>query len=102
MGHADTTARSHLYDPKATLRALLQPQMQMLDSVITAICIQAATKLFGQWAATVADDWDAARHRDAKSLVQEAVEALTRWSTNEELDVQERVRRRHSTGDTDR
>ena len=73
------------------MSTLLQPSIRRLSPATIAVCISAATKVFGNWAAGVSETWDAQSYADAKSLVQKATEALTLYASSNELEVQERV-----------
>jgi AP-3 complex subunit delta-1 len=71
--------------------SLLQPSIRRLSPATIAVCISAATKVFGNWAAGLSENWDAQSYADAKSLVEKAIETFTLYASSSELEIQERV-----------
>ena len=81
-----------LAEPQKLLPHLLQPGLVALDPEIVAVYLQAATKVFGYWAAEQAstfDPDDLPRIRDAVDMALERAEA---FATSPDIEVQERVR----------
>ncbi len=58
---------------------------------IVAVYLQAAIKVFGSWAAELADRWDDADLPKVKAVVDSVTASLSRFASNTDIEVQERV-----------
>lgn len=67
----------------------------MLSSDIVAMYIQAATKVFGSWAADVAQRWTDDDLTHLKSMVEFMISRLRELVQSSQIEVQERVRHKH-------
>lgn len=83
---------SDLRNPAATIRDLLRPQIIFLRPWILAHCIMAATKIFGNWTASLADNWTRERFEEVKDVLGELIRQLEVVQEVNDLEVQERVR----------
>ncbi|KAF8899233.1 Ap3d1 protein [Infundibulicybe gibba] len=82
---------SELADPHKLLPYLLQPEITNLSPDIIAVYIQAATKIFGYWAAEVAQRWDDDDLAELNGAVETVVSRLSQLSRNPYIEVQERA-----------
>ena len=89
--HADATNRE-LAEPQKLLSYLLQPRVLTLPTDIISVYLQAAIKVFGSWAAELADRWDDEDLSQVRSTVDTVVEQVSIFASNADIEVQERVR----------
>ncbi|KAG6842376.1 hypothetical protein C0991_007506 [Blastosporella zonata] len=80
-----------LAEPHKLLPYLLQPEVSNLAPEIIAVYIQAATKIFGSWAASVAQRWEDDDLLDVKNVVEQLTSRLSELVSNPHIDVQERA-----------
>ena len=64
----------------------------MLSSDIVAVYIQAATKVFGSWAADVAQRWTDDDLAHLKNMIEFMISRLRELVQSSQIEVQERVR----------
>ncbi len=88
----DDRGVSELAEPHKLLSYLLQPRIVSLSSDIVAVYLHAVMKVFGSWAAELADRWDDDELTKVRGIVDDAVERLTDFVTHPDIEVQERVR----------
>lgn len=91
MESGTRTARE-LADPQKLLTYLLQSRALDLPVDIVAVYLQAATKVFGVWAAELAERWDSDDLPKVKDVVESNIERLADFVSNPDIEVQERVR----------
>lgn len=65
--------------------------MLTLDPESVAVFLQAATKIFGVWAAELAERWDSDDLPKVKTVVDSVIERLDDMVLNPDIEVQERV-----------
>ena len=82
---------SELAEPHKLLSPLLQQRIVALPSDIVAIYLHAAMKVFGTWAAELADRWDDDDLPKVRGVVDDVVERLASFATHTDIEVQERV-----------
>ncbi|KZT08745.1 Ap3d1 protein [Laetiporus sulphureus 93-53] len=80
-----------LAEPQKLLNYLLQPGIAALEPETIAVYLQAATKVFGYWAAEQADRWDDDDLPKIKSVVDMMLERCRDFATNPDIEVQERA-----------
>lgn len=90
----DLTLYSELTDPQKLLPLILQPGISNLSPDIIAVYIQAATKIFGFYAAEVAQRWIDDDLHEVKAVVQMVIERVEPFVSSSHIEVQERVRLR--------
>ena len=83
---------SELADPQKLLTYLLQPRVLTLDPAIISVYLQAAIKVFGSWAADLADRWDDEDLPKVRNTVDTLVDRVREFASNPDIEVQERVR----------
>lgn len=81
-------------ETQKVLSRLLSEDIANLPSDIVSVYIQSAGKIFGSWAAGLADNWDADNLPELKSKVELMIEGLRRFAGHTSFEVQERVRYR--------
>ncbi|KAJ7070698.1 adaptin N terminal region-domain-containing protein [Mycena amicta] len=82
---------SELAEPQKLLPYLLQPQIATLHPEIIAVYIQATSKIFGHWAAEVAERWDDEDLAEVKSTVESILNSVREFVSNADVEVQERA-----------
>ncbi|KAI0800586.1 Adaptor protein complex AP-3 delta subunit [Fomes fomentarius] len=82
---------SELAEPHKLLSYLLQPRIVSLSSDIVAVYLHAVMKVFGSWAAELADRWDDDELTRVRGIVDDAVERLTDFVAHPDIEVQERA-----------
>lgn len=82
---------SELTDPQKLLTYLLQPSILNLAPDTIAVYIHAATKIFGYWAAEIAQRWDDELLPDVKSVVDMVIERIGDFNSSPHIEVQERA-----------
>ncbi|KAJ7657986.1 Ap3d1 protein [Mycena rosella] len=82
---------SELSEPHKLLPYLLQPEVANLLPEIIAVYIQATSKIFGHWAAEVAQRWDDDDLPEVKSMVDVIVGGVHEFVSNTHIEVQERA-----------
>lgn len=82
---------SELSEPQKLLPYLLQPEVSNLSSEIIAVYIQAATKIFGSWAADIAQRWEDDDLPEVKGVVEMIVLRMSELVSSPHIEVQERV-----------
>ncbi|KAF5383966.1 hypothetical protein D9757_006977 [Collybiopsis confluens] len=82
---------SELADPQKLLPLILRPEITHLSPDIIAVYIQAATKVFGFWAAEVAQRWTDDDLRQVKDVVQMVIEHISPFVGSPHIEVQERA-----------
>ncbi|KAG6812847.1 hypothetical protein H0H92_015945 [Tricholoma furcatifolium] len=80
-----------LADPHKLLPYLLQAEVLGLAPDIIAVYIQAATKIFGTWAASVAQRWEDDDLEEVKNVVEQLTSRLSEFVSSPHIDVQERA-----------
>ncbi|KII93311.1 hypothetical protein PLICRDRAFT_672814 [Plicaturopsis crispa FD-325 SS-3] len=80
-----------LADPQKLLAYILQPSIDSLSPDIIAVYIQAATKIFGFWAADIAERWDDDDLAQVKEVVDTIIGRVSEFVTSPHIDVQERA-----------
>ncbi|PCH34264.1 Adaptor protein complex AP-3 delta subunit [Wolfiporia cocos MD-104 SS10] len=80
-----------LAEPQKLLAYLLQPGITALEAETVAVYLQAATKVFGHWAAEQADRWDDDDLPKVKSVVDMVLEHTGAFATSAAIEVQERA-----------
>ena len=89
---ASCLPRSELAEPHKLLSHLLQPRILSLAPDVVAVHLHAAMKVFGSWAAELADRWDDDDLSRVRGAVDDAVERFSSFVTHADIEVQERVR----------
>ncbi|KAJ6502639.1 adaptin N terminal region-domain-containing protein [Mycena vulgaris] len=82
---------SELSEPQKLLPYLLQSEIANLHPEIIAVYIQATSKIFGHWAAEVAQRWDDDDLPEVKSMVDLIIERVHEFVSNTHVEVQERA-----------
>ncbi|KAJ7103194.1 adaptin N terminal region-domain-containing protein [Mycena belliarum] len=82
---------SELSDPQKLLPYLLQSEIANLSPEIIAVYIQATSKIFGYWAAEVAQRWDNEDLPEVKSMVDLIIGRVREFVSNTHVEVQERA-----------
>ncbi|KAJ3813936.1 adaptin N terminal region-domain-containing protein [Lentinula aff. lateritia] len=82
---------SELTDPQKLLPLILQPGISNLSPDIVAVYIQAATKIFGFYAAEVAQRWIDDDLHEVKAVVQMVIERVGPFVSSSHIEVQERA-----------
>ncbi|KAJ7754976.1 adaptin N terminal region-domain-containing protein [Mycena maculata] len=82
---------SELSEPQKLLPYLLQAEMANLLPEIIAVYIQASSKIFGYWAAEVAQRWDDDDLAEVKSTVDLIIGRVREFVSNPDVEVQERA-----------
>ncbi|KAJ7492282.1 adaptin N terminal region-domain-containing protein [Mycena latifolia] len=82
---------SELSEPQKLLPYLLQSEIANLLPEIIAVYIQATSKIFGHWAAEVAQRWDDDDLPEVKSMVDLILGRLHELVSNTHVEVQERA-----------
>ncbi|KAI9060492.1 Adaptor protein complex AP-3 delta subunit [Trametes sanguinea] len=82
---------SELAEPQKLLSYLLQPRVTSLPPDVVAVYLQAALKVFGSWAAELADRWDDDDLPKVQGTVNDIVERLSDFVTHPDIEVQERA-----------
>ncbi|KAI0756396.1 adaptin N terminal region-domain-containing protein [Daedaleopsis nitida] len=82
---------SELADPHKLLSYLLQQRIVALPADVVAVYLHAAMKVFGSWAAELADRWDDDDLPKVRSVVDDVVERLASFATHPDIEVQERA-----------
>ncbi|TFK68252.1 Adaptor protein complex AP-3 delta subunit [Pluteus cervinus] len=80
-----------LTDPQQLLPYFFTAEVSHLTPDIIAVYIQAATKIFGYWAAELAERWDNEMLPELKEVVEAIVESVTEFSGSTHIEVQERA-----------
>ncbi|OBZ78815.1 AP-3 complex subunit delta-1 [Grifola frondosa] len=80
-----------LAEPQKLLPYLLQPRLTAISPDITAVYLQAAMKVFGFWAAELADRWDDDDLPKVKDTVDMVLERTSDFVTHPDIEVQERA-----------
>jgi len=73
------------------LPVLLQQGISKLHPETVAVCVHAATKVFAFWAVEIAKRWDNDDLLKVKQQVDYIVERLQEFTTDPNIEVQERV-----------
>ncbi|KAI0964144.1 hypothetical protein AcW1_001032 [Taiwanofungus camphoratus] len=82
---------SELAEPQKLLAYTLQPSIVTLTPDIIAVYLQAAMKVFGSWAAELADRWDDDDLSKVKNVVDMVLGRVGDFATNPDIEVQERA-----------
>ncbi|GAW04764.1 Adaptor protein complex AP-3 delta subunit [Lentinula edodes] len=82
---------SELTDTQKLLPLILQPGISNLSPDIIAVYIQAATKIFGFYAAEVAQRWIDDDLHEVKAVVQMVIERVGPFVSSSHIEVQERA-----------
>ncbi|KAF5385386.1 hypothetical protein D9615_001077 [Tricholomella constricta] len=80
-----------LAEPQNLLPHLLQPEVSNLSSEIVAVYVQAATKIFGSWAADVAQRWEDDDLVEIKNVVEQVTTRFSELVSSPHIEVQERA-----------
>lgn len=83
--------RRELTEPQKLLAYILQPEISRLSPETIAVYIQAATKIFGFWAAELAERWTDEDLTEVKGIVDLVVSRVTGLVISPHIEVQERV-----------
>ncbi len=89
--HRHFNVNSELAEPHKLLSYLLQPRIMTLPTEIIAVYLHAAMKVFGSWAAELADRWDDDDLPKVRGVVDDVLERLSSFVTSPDIEVQERV-----------
>lgn len=92
-GRPITECASELAEPQKLLSHLLQPGINTLPPDVVAVYVQAAMKVFGSWAAELAERWDDDDLPRVQGVVGDILERLQSFAAHPDIEVQERVRR---------
>ncbi|KAI0334057.1 Ap3d1 protein [Cubamyces sp. BRFM 1775] len=82
---------SELAEPQKLLSYLLQQRVTALPSDVAAVYLQAAMKVFGSWAAELAERWDDDDLPRVQGVVDDTVERLSSFVAHPDIEVQERA-----------
>ncbi|KAI0652531.1 Ap3d1 protein [Trametes meyenii] len=82
---------SELAEPQKLLSYLLQPRVLTLSPDVVAVCLQASMKVFGSWAAELAERWDDDDLSRVQAAVNDVLERLEGFVTHPDIEVQERA-----------
>ncbi|KAI8990678.1 Ap3d1 protein [Trametes punicea] len=82
---------SELAEPQKLLSYLLQPRVASLPPDVVAVYLQASMKVFGSWAAEVAERWDDDELPKVQGTVNDVLERLSSFVTHPDIEVQERA-----------
>ncbi|KAJ7292982.1 adaptin N terminal region-domain-containing protein [Mycena rebaudengoi] len=82
---------SELSEPQKLLPYLLQPEISNLLPDIISVYIQATSKIFGHWAAEVAQRWDDDDVGEVKSTVELIIGRIREFVGSPHVEVQERA-----------
>ncbi|KAI0828832.1 Ap3d1 protein [Trametes gibbosa] len=82
---------SELAEPQKLLSHLLQPGITTLPSDIVAVYLQASLKVFGSWAAELAERWDNDDLPRVQGAVSDVLERLPSFAAHPDIEVQERA-----------
>ncbi|KAF8167541.1 adaptin N terminal region-domain-containing protein [Crassisporium funariophilum] len=80
-----------LSEPQKLLPYLLQPEIANLPPDIVAVYIQAATKVFGYWAAELAQRWDDNDLAEVKQVVESILGRVSSLTSSPHIEVRERA-----------
>jgi AP-3 complex subunit delta-1 len=80
-----------LAEPQKLLTYILQPEVSRLSPDTIAVYIQAATKIFGFWAAELAERWTDEDLTEVKGILDLIVSRVTEFVISPHIEVQERV-----------
>ncbi|KAH9929816.1 adaptin N terminal region-domain-containing protein [Fomitopsis serialis] len=80
-----------LAEPQKLLPHLLQPGLVALDPEIVAVYLQAATKVFGYWAAEQANTFESEDLPKIRDAVDMTLERAGEFATSPDIEVQERA-----------
>jgi hypothetical protein len=75
------------------IEALLNPILYQINNEISVVTLTAAVKVFAYFTAEAAEDWDLELYNDAKSLVANLMQTLSKCTSSPEVELQERVSR---------
>ncbi|KAI0094397.1 Ap3d1 protein [Irpex rosettiformis] len=82
---------SELAEPQKLLNYLLQPKVLTLPPEIVSVYLQGALKVFGSWAAELAEQWDDESLPKVKITVNTVLERIRDFASNADIEVQERA-----------
>jgi AP-3 complex subunit delta len=82
---------SELIEPQKLIPYVLQPAISNLDPDTIAVYIQAATKVFGHWAAELAQRWGDSDLAEVKTIVDTIITRVREFTSSSHIEVQERV-----------
>ncbi|KAJ7204362.1 adaptin N terminal region-domain-containing protein [Mycena pura] len=82
---------SELAEPQKLLPYLLRPEIATLSPEIIAVYIQAVSKIFGHWAAEIAQRWDDDDLPEVKSTVELILGRVQEFVSSSDVEVQERA-----------
>ncbi|GJE89511.1 AP-3 complex subunit delta [Phanerochaete sordida] len=82
---------SELADPQKLLEPLLRPEVFRLAPETIAVYLQAAVKVFGAWAADLADDWNDEELPRVRGVVDTMIERVGAFAAHADIEVQERA-----------
>ncbi|KAI0368886.1 Ap3d1 protein [Pilatotrama ljubarskyi] len=82
---------SELAEPQKLLSYLLQPGITTLPPDIVAVYVHASMKVFGFWAAELAERWDDDDLPRIQGTVNDILERLASFATHPDIEVQERA-----------
>ncbi|OJT09578.1 AP-3 complex subunit delta-1 [Trametes pubescens] len=82
---------SELAEPQKLLSHLLQPGINALPPDVVAVYLQAAMKVFGSWAAELAERWDDDDLARVQGVVGDILERLQSFAAHPDIEVQERA-----------
>ncbi|KDQ63013.1 hypothetical protein JAAARDRAFT_75593 [Jaapia argillacea MUCL 33604] len=82
---------SEFSDAPRILESLLRPDISSLKDETIAVYLHAATKVFGYWAAELAQRWDDAALPDVKQTVDMVISRATEFASSPDMEVQERA-----------
>lgn len=82
---------SELLEPQKLLPYLLQPEVSNLQPDTVAVYVQAVVKIFGTWAADLAQEWDEDRLPELQQTVQLILSRMEQLVSSPFVEVQERA-----------
>ena len=82
---------SELAEPQKLIPEILQPEMSNLDPETIAVYIHSATKVFGYWAAELAERWSDDDLPQVKGIVDLILTRVSEFVGSPHVEVQERV-----------
>ncbi|KAJ7610855.1 adaptin N terminal region-domain-containing protein [Roridomyces roridus] len=82
---------SELSEPQKLLPYLLQPQVTTLHPEIVAVYIHATSKIFGYWAAEIAQRWDDSDLAEVNTTVDLFITRVGDFAKSSDVEVQERA-----------
>jgi AP-3 complex subunit delta-1 len=87
-----TDTCSELSSPLSAISSILAPSLIHSPSPsLVSTSIQAVSKIFGQYAASISQSWSSESHVEAKNLVSSIQSGLAVFTTSSDIEIQERA-----------